>query len=304
MKLTRMRLEYVNPWPNHAGMFIARKKGWYADKGLDVDIVWDGWDRGTPVALANRGEFQFASVRLGELLETRQSSNPFVAVATFNQNQLGGVITVKSSGIRSFADLEGKTVSIPPAPRLTEMVREAMTVEGADYDKVNVQDPSPYEPDIRAVERGRYDAVFNVLGWESYQGSAPYDELVQLSFDEVGVTPHHAYFLCVRQQLLDEQPELVRDFVSATSRGYDFARDHQDESLQIMAPTMCNVEPEALSASLKYMSSTWHGPNGRWGEISEPLLYSYTKWMIDGGFCSASVDDIPGAWTNDFLPRA
>lgn len=301
MKLTRMRLEYVNPWPNHAGMFVARHQGWYAEKGLDVDIVWDGWDRGTPVELTIAGEFQFASVRLGELLETRRTKNPFVAVATFNQNQLGGVISLKSKGIASFADLEGKVVSIPPAPRLVEMVRDAMTAAGADLDKVDMRNPRPFEPDIRAVERGRYDAVFNVLGWEAYQGSTPFDEVVQLSFDEVGVTPHHAYFLCVTETMAAEQPQMVRDFVQATARGYDFALAEPEAALEMMSPTMCNVEPEALAASLAYMAPTWHAPSGRWGEIQEPLLYSYTKWMIDGGFCSASLDDIPGAWTNEFL---
>lgn len=61
MNLVRIRLEYVVTWPNHAGLFVARKKGLYADQDLDVDISWDGFDRGTPAELTARGEFQFAS---------------------------------------------------------------------------------------------------------------------------------------------------------------------------------------------------------------------------------------------------
>ena len=181
MDLTRIRLEYVVTWPNHAGLFVARKKGWYQEAGLDLDISWDGFDRGTPAELAAKGEFQFASIRLGELLETRHSDHPFVAVATFNQNQLGGVITLKEKEISRFRDLEGKTVSIPPVQRLIQMVIEAVEKDGGDFSKVKVMDPGVFEPDIRAVEKGKYDAIFNVLGWEAYQGSKPFSEVVQLS---------------------------------------------------------------------------------------------------------------------------
>ena len=45
MELTRIRMEYVVTWPNHAGLFVARKKGWYQEGGLDVYISWDGFDR-------------------------------------------------------------------------------------------------------------------------------------------------------------------------------------------------------------------------------------------------------------------
>ena len=104
MELTRIRMEYVVTWPNHAGLFVARKKGWYQEGGLDVDISWDGFDRGTPAQLAAKGEFQFASIRLGELLDTRHSEHTFVAVATFNQHQLGVVITREENGSNRFRE--------------------------------------------------------------------------------------------------------------------------------------------------------------------------------------------------------
>lgn len=65
MKLVRIRMEYVHPWPNHAGLFTARAQGFYRQAGLDVDIIADGWERGTPAELVARGEYQFASIRLG-----------------------------------------------------------------------------------------------------------------------------------------------------------------------------------------------------------------------------------------------
>ena len=40
----RVMLEYFHPWPNSAGLYLAREKGWYSDAGLDVElVVHDPW---------------------------------------------------------------------------------------------------------------------------------------------------------------------------------------------------------------------------------------------------------------------
>lgn len=302
MKVVRLRLEYVVAWPNHVGMFLARHKGWYAEKGLDVDLVWGGWDRGTPIDLVNKGEYQFASARLGDLLETRRSETPYVGVATFNQKQLGGVISVASTGISRWRDLEGKKLGASGVPRMLEMVREAVEKDGGNYNKVEVIRTAPYVPDVRAIERGHFDAVFNVLGWESYTGSTPFEDVVQLNLDDMGVTPHHAYFICVPEAYLRENEQLVRDFLAVTSRGYDYAYEHPEEAIEVMARTACDSTPETLAASLAFIKETWHAPSGRWGEMDENLIRSYTQWMISKDATPATLDDIPGAWTNEYLP--
>ena len=41
MPVTRVMLEYVHPWPNHAGLFLARRNGGFARAGLDVELISD-----------------------------------------------------------------------------------------------------------------------------------------------------------------------------------------------------------------------------------------------------------------------
>ncbi|WP_253953834.1 ABC transporter substrate-binding protein [Schaalia sp. 19OD2882] len=151
--LVRMHLEYVHPWPNHAGLFVARKEGFYAEEGLDVDLVSDGDDRGDAAAKLARGEYDLASVRLGQVVESRGTDTPLISIGTFNQRQLGAVMTTPDTGIRRFADLEGRRVAIPPVGRLVQELREAVLADGADPDRVIIEHPE-WEVDIRAVEQG------------------------------------------------------------------------------------------------------------------------------------------------------
>lgn len=106
MPVTRVMLEYVHPWPNHAGLFLARHNGGFARAGLDVELISDGYDRGGAPAMLARGEYDVASLRLGHVLQSRSAGVPFVAVATLNQRQLGSVITTPATGISRFADLD------------------------------------------------------------------------------------------------------------------------------------------------------------------------------------------------------
>ena len=186
MPVTRVMLEYVHPWPNHAGLFLARRNGGFARAGLDVELISDGYDRGGAPAMLARGEYDVASLRLGHVLQSRSTGVPFVAVATLNQRQLGAVITTPATGISRFADLEGKTVAVPPVARLIHEVREAVAADGGDPTLIRFADPGNWEPDVRSVEQGLYDAVMNVRAWEPFQGNTPLDKVVVLEFGARG----------------------------------------------------------------------------------------------------------------------
>ena len=111
--MLKVRLEYVHPWTNHAGFYLARARGLYAERGLDVDFISGDFYRGDPACLVERGEVDIALVRLNQLLFHQQGESSLTSCAVMNQCQIGGIITNKASGIRRFRDLEGKRVCIP-----------------------------------------------------------------------------------------------------------------------------------------------------------------------------------------------
>ncbi|MEK0216421.1 ABC transporter substrate-binding protein [Bifidobacterium mongoliense] len=216
--MLRVRLEYAHPWTNHAGMYLARERGYYADYGMDVEFTSGDFFRGDPAYLLAGGEVDIALVRLNQLLFHQQGESSLISFAVMNQCQIGGIITNTSTGIRRFRDLEGKRVCIPMGvKRLYTELKEAVERDGGDFSKIVTIDPGEWEPDIRSVERGKFDAFINVAWWEPYQGSLPFDRVVVLPFAD-DVAPHHSYYVSVRREMLDRNPELVRHFADATAR--------------------------------------------------------------------------------------
>lgn len=304
LRLIRTRLEYVHPWPNHAGFFLARGRGLFAERGLDVDLISDGWDRGDAAALLARGEYDIGVLRLGQLLESRRTDVPFVGVATLNQSQLGGLITIPATGIRRFRDLEDRVVAIPPVDRLHTELAEAIAADGGDPARVTIRNPGVWEPDVRAVEQGRFDAVVNVKAWEPFQGNTDPENVVVIEFDSVGVAPHHSYFVSVRQEMLEREPELVRGYLDAVDAGYQRALAHEDEAVEAFAVPLCHISPDVVRASLRAIRGTWCDEAGRWGRIQPELVEGYTRWMSERGFFDSLLDLTHGATTNAFLPEA
>ena len=73
--MLKVRLEYVHPWTNHAGFYLARARGLYAERGLDVDFISGDFYRGDPSCLVERGEVDIALVRLNQLLFHQQGES-------------------------------------------------------------------------------------------------------------------------------------------------------------------------------------------------------------------------------------
>ena len=64
------------------------------------------------------------------------------------------------------------------------------------------------------------------------------------------------------------------------------------------------MNPSVLRASLRAIRDSWFTPAGRWGQIQEHLVTTYTEWMESGGWLEegSSIESLKGAWTNAFLP--
>ena len=184
-----------------------------------------------------------------------------------------------------------------------------MTKDGGDFSKVHAIDPGEWEPDIRSVERGKFDAFINVAWWEPYQGSEPFDQIVTLPFDSIEVAPHHSYYVCVRREFLDRNPVLVRNFMAATAQGYELVPGNKQAAVDALQPALCHIDPDVLAASLDAVLPSWFDRDGHWGTAELNIVCSYTRWMGEHGHLSVPLDQAlrsidGGCVTNAFLPHA
>ncbi|MEE7567817.1 ABC transporter substrate-binding protein, partial [Xanthomonas sp. Kuri4-3] len=116
MRRLRVMLEYFHPWPNSAGFYLARERGWYREQGLDLALaVPDPW-HGDSLAHLLAGDCDLAVFPSNRLLVRRAQGEPLQAVAAINQCGLEAIQTLAGTGIERPRDLAGRRLALNPTP--------------------------------------------------------------------------------------------------------------------------------------------------------------------------------------------
>lgn len=293
-----VRCEYVHPWPNAAGLFIARAKKLLLNQGIDFNITFGGYDQGDPVSLLIRGECDVAIVPPNRLVNARNNGADVVAVAALNQYPLESVISTTDK-IRTPKDLCGRTLGMMPSARLETLVKTAVAFDGGDPEEVKITHSPGYEPDITDVEDGNYDSVLNIFAWEPLLGHVPEEQRTVLRFNEWGGPNYPSYMWVFRGETIRRNPALVKAFVEALRTGYQIAMEHPQEAVDALQPDLLNRRPSIIRKSLELVSATWTR-DGVWGHINETDVANYVDWLVEKGLLT-SADGLKGAIDNSFV---
>src|SRR3954454_11983139 len=129
---------YTNP--DHAGIYMAQKLGYFEDAGLDVSIQTPS-DPAAPIKLVAAGQTDLAISYEPEVMLAREQGLDVVAVAAIVDRPLTSMIWLKKSGIKSVAGLRGKTVATAGIPYQDSYLKTILGRAGLSTDdvkKVNV----------------------------------------------------------------------------------------------------------------------------------------------------------------------
>lgn len=285
MSHIRVMLDYFHPWPNSAGLYAARARRWYAEAGLDVELVVQDPGRGDTLEYLARGEVDFGIFPPNRLLARRAlHGQRLIAVAAVNHRGLEAVQTTRSTGITRPRDLAGRRLAYNPTPRGRAMVRHLVAADGGDPDAVITVDAGARELTVDDIEAGEADATFgNYWSWDALRGELPEDRRVTWPVDEIGAPRYHSYLLGTSERLLDEHPSVVRDFLTATARGYASAAQEPAAALELLERVIPYFPRPLIARSLALVAPTWTDAEGRWGVIDADRMGPYAHWLAEHG---------------------
>ena len=297
-------LEYFHPWPNSAGFYVARERGWYARSGLDVELATYDPGRGDSLSYLARGEADFAVFPANRLLVRREAGEALLSVAAINHRAMETIASVTGRGIERPRDLAGRRLAMNPTPRGLAMVRHLVAVDGGDPDAVDIVDAGTRELTFADLDEGSIaDASFgSYWAWEMVRDRFPRQRRVVWPVDTIGAPGYHSYLLGTSKDLVDFEPEVVQAFLAATELGFHQAATEQAYALSVLDTVIPYFEREALRDSLRLIAPTWFDSVGRWGRHSAELMRGYAAWLTEHGVLR-DADAWRGAATNALLPE-
>ncbi|MNE80555.1 NMT1/THI5 like protein [compost metagenome] len=107
--------------------------------------------------------------------------------------------------------------------------------------------------------------------------------------------------LTTSEKEIADHPEVVKAFLKATSKGYQYAIDHPKEAADILIKAVPDLDADLVQASQKWLSPKYKDDASRWGEQKAEVWKNYADWMYGLKLLDQPLESSK-AFTNDFLP--
>lgn len=241
VRTVSMRLQWF-PQYQFAGYIVALVKGYYDEAGLEVTLNPGGPDF-VPLPLVASGADDFGSTGADTIFLARQRGIDVVALATWFQASPVAFMVHSDSGIDEPKDFEGKTVAVFYGDNVETEYRALLAAAGVDRTKIN---EVPGEFNLDPFLRRRIDV------WPVYATDQP--NLARQQGADVKLIVARDYgvmmmgdVLFATEAFVSRNPNTTRAFVHATLRGWDYAINHPDETVDLIAAYNAQLNREHLA---------------------------------------------------------
>jgi putative hydroxymethylpyrimidine transport system substrate-binding protein len=236
------------PNPDHAGIYMAEKLGYFTDAGLDVSIHTPS-DPAAPIKQVAAGQTNLAISYEPEVLLAREQGLDVIAVGAVVDRPLTSLIWLEKSGIDGVAGLRGKTIAtagIPYQDAYLKTILARAKLTPSDVDTVNVGYGL-----LPALVGGRAQAMLggfsNVEGVDlRLRGKDP----VITPVDQLGVPTYDELVLVANRKQLEEDPEAVRLFLGALARGTAAAVKSPEATVEALLAANSDLDPKLTRAEV------------------------------------------------------
>ncbi|WP_132770544.1 ABC transporter substrate-binding protein [Tepidibacillus fermentans] len=295
----QVMLDWV-PNTNHTGLYVAKEKEWYQEQGLNVEIVQPS-DGGGAAQMVAAGKAQFGISAQEEVTNARAQQIPIVSIAAIIQHNTSGFASPKEKNITTPKDFEGKNYGGWGAESEKAVIQSVMEKYNADFNKVKFLTVG--DADFFTITKRDVDFEWIYYGWTGIDAELRkfpinYIELRQIAPELDYYTP----VIITNETYIKEHPDIIKKFMEATSKGYEFAISNPEEAANILLKEVPGMNAELVKASQKWLSKKYQEDAPQWG-IQKPEVWSnYAKWMADHKLIPSMID-VNKAFTNDFLPK-
>ncbi|MBP1949734.1 ABC transporter substrate-binding protein [Virgibacillus litoralis] len=287
------------PNTNHTGLYVAQEKGYFADEGLEVEIMMPG-EAGSDQLVAS-GKADFGVSAQEAVTEARIKDIPIVSIAAVIQHNTSGFASPKDKEITSPKDFEGKTYGGWGAPVEKAVLSSLMKQENAGVEKVDIVNMG--DTDFFTAVKRDIDFAWIYYGWTGVEAEMRGQELNMIYLTDYSKKlDYYTPVLTTNEKMIAENPEKAEKFLAAVSKGYNFAIDNPSEAAEILSAAVPDLDPELVKKSQEWLSPKYQDDAEKWGVQKQEVWENYSSWMYDNGLLEEELK-AEDAFTNEFLPE-
>lgn len=220
--LPRVRFAVDWVWQsNHAIWTLAQDKGFFAAEKIEA-AVERGYGSADNLTKLGAGALDMALLDPNLLAKFNQENpnNQMTAVFVVYDAAPSSVIFLKSSGIKTLKDLEGKRLAISEGDATWPLFNVLCKINNVDVKKIEILNVAPQLRDTMVIQK-RVDAslgffvtaVINIAA-----AGVPRDDIGYMQFNKNGLALYSLSLVC-KKDYCNANPQAVSGFVRATLNG-------------------------------------------------------------------------------------
>ena len=292
----KLSLGYI-PNIQFAPLYVAAQKGYFAEAGIEIEFAY--MDENQAAALVGANDLQFAVVSGEQVLLARAQGLPVVYVAAWYQQYPVSVVARADQGIKTPADLRGKTIGLP-GPYGANYIGLRALLHAGGLSESDVKLDSIGYTQVEALAAGRDQAVSVYTTNEPLQLRAQGYSLTELRVADYVQLASNG--LITNEKTAGGNPNLVRGMVAALLHGISATIADPQAAYQIslgfvetLAQADTAVQKEVLATSI----DLWKAD--RLGESNPAAWENMQTVLLEMGLLTTPLD-LSKAFTNEFAP--
>ena len=237
-KMTLLLDWFVNP--DHGPIIVAQEKGYFAEQGLEVEIIAPA-DPADPPKLVAAGKGDLAISYQPSLHLQVAEGLPLKRVGTLVATPLNCLLVLKDGPIKTIADLKGGKVGFSVAGVEEAVLGAVLKTHGLaldDVEMINVNwslSPSLMSKQVDAVIGAYRNFELNQMEIEGVEGKCFYIE-------EEGLPAYDELIYVANPATMDA--DKIQRFLAATEKATQFIVNHPTESWEVFSGTSKELQDE------------------------------------------------------------
>ncbi len=294
-------LDYT-PNTNHTGIYLAKEKGYYKDQGIDLEIIQPSDSDSVTLVASDKAQFGVSYQEDVTYALTREKDPlPVKAIATIIQHNTSGFAAPVEKNIKTAKDFEGKTYGGWGSPSEEAIIKLAMEKQGADFNKLKRVDIG--KDDYFTATKKNIDFAWIFDAWTGVEARLKNIKLDYIPIKDIDpALDYYTPILITNNKTIKENPELVKKFMAATSKGYEEAIKDPSGAADILSKAVPELDKNLVKTSQEYLAKLYKDDAQKWGQMKAEVWKNYAKFMQDNGLIKKALN-VDEAFTNDFLPE-
>ena len=224
------RVQLILDWKaqmEHAGFFVAKHKGFYEQEGLSIEIL-EGNGAPTAARVVGNGTYNLGIASGSATVMAKTNNIPIISLAVINQKTPVVVYSLANNNIQKPKDLIGKRIGVNIGGTKHREFQAFMRQQNIAEDSIELVGMGEASP--APLLAGQVDAMLGYTEDQPVSVELQGHQVNRIALADYGIDIYSTNII-TNEAFLKENPDLIKRFLKASLRGWQYALDNPSEAV-------------------------------------------------------------------------